>query len=83
MWSPGNQWIAFFAAGRLKKVRSQGGPVEPISDLPGFQEGSWGSKGDIVFRRSNREPLFLLRSSGGNSDTDHTSRRILDRKLAP
>jgi eukaryotic-like serine/threonine-protein kinase len=65
MWSPDNQWIAFFAAGRLKKVRPEGGPVEAIGDLPGFQEGSWGSKGDIVFRRSNREPLFLLRRSGG------------------
>ncbi len=65
MWSPDNQWIAFFAAGRLKKIRPEGGPVQTIADLPSFQQGSWGSKGDIVFRPSNREPLYLLRSSGG------------------
>ena len=65
MWSPDNQWIAFFSAGRLKKVRPEGGPVQAIADLPDFQQGSWGSKGDIVFRPSNREPLYLLRSSGG------------------
>lgn len=65
MWSPNSEWVAFFASGRLKKVRPEGGPVQTIADLPGFQEGSWGSNGDIVFRRSNREPLYLLRSSGG------------------
>ncbi len=63
IWSPDNQWVAFFAGGRLKKVRPEGGPVQTIADLPGFQEGSWGSKGDFLFRPSNREPLYLLRSS--------------------
>ncbi len=65
MWSPDNRWIAFFADGRLKKVRPEGGPVETIADLPGFQEGTWASNGDIVFRPSNRQPLYLLRSSSG------------------
>ncbi|MGC2660147.1 MAG: protein kinase [Bryobacteraceae bacterium] len=65
MWSPDNEWVAFFSAGRLKKVRPLGGPVQTIADLPGFQEGTWGSKGDIVFRPSNREPLYLLRGSTG------------------
>jgi serine/threonine protein kinase len=68
MWSPDNQWVAFFAAGRLKKVRPEGGPVQTIADLSGFQEGTWGATGDIVFRRSNREPLYLLRSSGATPE---------------
>jgi Tol biopolymer transport system component len=65
MWSPDSQRVAFFAAGRLKEVRPEGGPVEAIADLPGFQEGTWGAGGDIVFRPANREPLYVLRRSGG------------------
>lgn len=67
MWSPDNQWVAFFASGRLKKVRPEGGPVETIAAVPGFQEGSWGATGDIVFRPSNREPLYILRNSSGSA----------------
>jgi Tol biopolymer transport system component len=36
-----------------------------MASLPGFQEASWGSSGVIIFRPSNRQPLFRVSASGG------------------
>jgi serine/threonine protein kinase len=66
-WSPDGNWIAFFADGKLKKVSPHGGPPQTIGPVPGFQEAAWGSNGDIIFRPTNRAPLFRIRDSGGSS----------------
>ena len=67
IWSPDGAWIGFFADGRLKKVSVTGGQPQTIAPLPGFQEASWGSRGVIVFRPSNRQPLFRVSESGGEA----------------
>src|SRR6185503_5212948 len=54
-----------FADGRLKKVPVNGGQPQTIAMLPGFQQASWGSSGVIIFRPSNRQPLFRISESGG------------------
>ena len=66
IWSPDGEWVGFFADGRLKKIRPGGGPPETIAALRGFQDADWGSQGDIVYRASNREPLYVIHETGGS-----------------
>ena len=66
IWSPDGAWIGFFADGRLKKIRPDGGPPETIAELRGFQSADWGSQGDIVYRARNREPLYVIHETGGS-----------------
>jgi Tol biopolymer transport system component/predicted Ser/Thr protein kinase len=66
IWSPDGRWIAFFADGRLKKISPQGGAPLTIAAIAGFQDAAWGSRGDIIFRPTNREALFRIRDSGGS-----------------
>ena len=65
IWSPDGEWIGFFAGGRLKKIRPDGGPPEMIAELRGFQNADWGSQGDIVYRPGNRQPLYAIHETGG------------------
>jgi Tol biopolymer transport system component len=65
-WSPDGNWVAFFADGNLKKVNVHGGPPQTIAAVPGFQEAAWGPDGDIIFRPTNRAPLFRIRDTGGS-----------------
>jgi serine/threonine protein kinase/Tol biopolymer transport system component len=65
IWSPDGQWVAFYADGKLKKVRVDGGLPQTIATLRGFQQAAWGSAGEIIFRARNREPLFRVSASGG------------------
>jgi len=65
IWSPDGAWIAFFADGKLKKIAVSGGQPQTIAALDGFQEASWGSQGVIIFRPSNRQPLFRVADTGG------------------
>jgi eukaryotic-like serine/threonine-protein kinase len=64
-WSPDSRWIAFYADGKLKKVSPAGGPPQTIGVVEGFQDAAWGSGGDIIFRPSNRTPLYRIHESGG------------------
>ena len=66
VWSPDGRWIAFYADGKLKKISPRGGAPLTIATLSGFQNAAWGPHGDIIFRPSNREPLFRIRDSGGS-----------------
>jgi Tol biopolymer transport system component len=65
IWSPDGRWIGFYADGKLKKVSTTGGQPQTIAALPGLQDAAWGAHGDIIFRPSNRQPLFRISESGG------------------
>lgn len=63
-FSPDGEWVAFWASGKLKKIRLDGGtPVDVchVSDLLG---GSWGDDNNIV-GSSGRE-LWIVPASGGS-----------------
>ncbi|HKW65303.1 MAG TPA: protein kinase [Candidatus Acidoferrum sp.] len=64
-WSPDNRFIAFFAAGKLKKIEATGGPVFVICEASDGRGGSWGKGGDIVFTPSVNAPLSRVSASGG------------------
>jgi serine/threonine protein kinase len=65
IWSPDGSSIAFFADGKLKKIAISEGQPQTIAALPGFQDASWGAQGVIIFRPSNRLPLFRIADTGG------------------
>ncbi|MEK6756279.1 MAG: hypothetical protein AABZ02_09025, partial [Bacteroidota bacterium] len=64
-WSPDNQFIGFFAQGKLKKIDGSGGPPITICSSPSPRGGSWSSAGTIVFAPSVIGPLFIVPAAGG------------------
>lgn len=48
-FSPDGEWIAFFAAAKLKKIAITGGAVVTLCDAPDGRGGSWVEDGTIVF----------------------------------
>jgi len=64
MWSPDSRYIAFFAGGKLKKVPVAGGPAQTICDANGA-DGSWSTRGEIVFDGQATAPLMRVSAAGG------------------
>jgi Tol biopolymer transport system component len=48
-------------------VAAGGGQPQTMASLSGFQEASWGPSGVIIFRPSNRQPLFRIQDTGGEA----------------
>ena len=85
-FSPDGNWIGFFAAGKLKKVRLSGDPVVTICDAVEAVGASWGTDDAIVFAPSPVSGLFRVSSNGGtpqqvttlaNGETSHRWPEIL------
>ena len=64
-FSPDGQWVGFFAAGKLKKTRLDGGEPVILCDAPGGRGASWGEGGRIIAALDNRAPLSLVGAEGG------------------
>src|SRR5262245_15743429 len=63
-WSPDSRYIAFFAAGKLKRIAADGGPAQTICDAVGMG-GAWNRDGTILFAPDGASPLFKVSASGG------------------
>jgi Tol biopolymer transport system component/tRNA A-37 threonylcarbamoyl transferase component Bud32 len=63
-WSPDSRSIAYWAAGKLKRVEATGGPVQTICDATFALGGAWSREGFIVFG-SNTQGLSIVPVSGG------------------
>ena len=65
VWSPDSRFIAFQAAGQLRKVSATGGPPETICALQGlFLGGAWNRDGVIVF--GSPQGLMQVPAAGGD-----------------
>jgi len=64
-WSPDSQAIGFFAQGRLRIVRLNGGPPTNLAAAPEPEGGAWGSRGDIVFAPVLEGNLLRVPAAGG------------------
>ncbi|SPF39811.1 Serine/threonine protein kinase [Candidatus Sulfopaludibacter sp. SbA4] len=62
-WSPDSRSIAFFDAGKLRRVAASGGPVQAICDAPFITGGTWNHDGTILFGPGSI--LFRVPSDGG------------------
>jgi eukaryotic-like serine/threonine-protein kinase len=64
-WSPDSRQIAFFAAGKLKKINANGGPPLDICDSITGRGGTWGKDGVIVFTPGSNQSLLSVPAAGG------------------
>ena len=64
-FSPDGQWGGFFAQGKLKKTRIDGGEPISLCDAPFGRGGSWGEDGRIIAALDTLTPLSLVPSEGG------------------
>jgi Tol biopolymer transport system component len=62
-WSPDSQYLAFFAAGKLRKVAVVGGPPSDICNEPG-REGTWGPDNVILIGGSGKAVLRVAATGG-------------------
>jgi eukaryotic-like serine/threonine-protein kinase len=63
-FSPDGLWVAFWAAGKLKKIAVAGGSPQILCDAPDLLGGSWGDDGNII-AAFTRTQLWRIPSSGG------------------
>jgi DNA-binding winged helix-turn-helix (wHTH) protein/WD40 repeat protein len=63
-FSPDGRWIAFFAAGKLRKVAVEGGTPITLADAPGAAGGTW-SDDSIVAALDAERGLSRLPAAGG------------------
>jgi Tol biopolymer transport system component len=69
-WSPDGDWVAFFAGGKLKKVRATGGPVEVIADSGPGGGGTWNVENTILFSPADAGEGGLVKvAAAGGSPT--------------
>ncbi len=70
-FSPDNQWIGFFADGRMKKISVEGGAAVALCDAPNARGASWGEDGNIIFTPNTTGGTGLSRVSdlGGTPQT--------------
>jgi len=64
-FSPDGQWVAFFAQGKLKKARIEGGAPVSLCDAPTARGGSWGDDGNIIAALDQQAGLSLVPAEGG------------------
>jgi Tol biopolymer transport system component len=64
-WSPDSRSIAFFAAGKLKRMQVPSGPVLTLADAPSAFGGSWSWEDVIVFAPITAGALQRVIASGG------------------
>ena len=64
-WSPDNQFLAFFAQGKLKKIAAAGGPPQDLCNVTQPFGGTWNRDGVIVLPLSLGSGLYRVSASGG------------------
>jgi serine/threonine-protein kinase len=67
-FSPDNQWLGFFAPGRLKKVAAGGGAVVTVQELPSLRGAAWGD-GYFVAAQGVATGLSRIPARGGTAVT--------------
>lgn len=65
-WSPDSRWVAFFAAGTLKKVEIGGSGLQTIAGVDlNARWGAWGASDVILFSNAAFGPLWRVAADGG------------------
>ena len=66
-FSPDGQWVGFFAGGKLKKTRTDGGEPVSLCDAPSGRGAGWGEDGNIIATLNTDVGLSQVPSGGGNA----------------
>ena len=83
-WSPDSQYVAFFVAGKLRKVAIVGGPPSDICTCQG-REGDWGPDSVILIGGAGKEIMRVPATGGepmpvtklGDKETTHDYPKFL------
>ena len=70
-FSPGGQWVGFWAAGDLKKVSTSGGPAVAICTTPLIGGATWADD-DVIFfdvSTSDRSGIWSVAAAGGRPES--------------
>jgi serine/threonine-protein kinase len=66
-FSPDGQWVGFFAQGKLKKTRIDGGEPISLCDAPHGRGASWGEDGNIIAALDTLTGLSQVPPEGGKA----------------
>ena len=64
-FSPDGRWVGFFARGKLKKTRLDGGEPMSLCDAPQGRGASWGEDGNVIAALNTLVGLSVVPSGGG------------------
>ena len=64
-WSPDSRSIAFFSAGKLKRVEVSGGAPQTLCEAGYAGGGAWNRAGDIIIAPTNDGALYRVSATGG------------------
>ena len=65
-FSPDGEWLAFEAAGTIKKMRLAGGPTIPITESGAVSNATWTDQNQIVYATTNEgNHLWTVSAAGG------------------
>src|SRR5262249_13109082 len=64
-FSPDGQWVGFFAAGKLKKTRIDGGEPVSLCEASAGRGGTWGEDGYIIASLDTQASLSRIPAEGG------------------
>jgi Tol biopolymer transport system component len=67
-WSPDNQYLAFYADGKLKKVAIAGGAPQVLALAPNGRGGSWGRKNVILFAPQTGTAIWKINADGTQAE---------------
>ncbi|HEV8368020.1 MAG TPA: protein kinase [Pyrinomonadaceae bacterium] len=65
-WSADSRSVAFFAAGKLKRIDIAGGYAQTICESPEGRGGTWNRDGTIIFSAIGSDGLLRVSASGGS-----------------
>src|SRR5215471_797182 len=65
-WSPDSRYLAFLAAGKLKKIDPSRGAAQVICDVGGARFFAWNRTGTILFVRSSDNVIVSVADTGGD-----------------
>jgi eukaryotic-like serine/threonine-protein kinase len=66
-WSPDDNYVAFFAEGKLKKVPLAGGPPQALALAPTARGGTWSRKNVIVYSPEAGGALWRINADGSGN----------------
>src|SRR5262245_23516410 len=64
-WSPDSHSIAFFSAGKLKRVEVSGAAPQTLCEVSNTGGGAWNRAGEIIMAPTNGGALYRVPATGG------------------
>jgi serine/threonine protein kinase len=67
-WAPDSRQLGFFADGKIKKLRLDGGAPMTVADALDSRGGAWAADGTILFAPDTQSPIHRVSDGGVKGD---------------